>query len=68
MDLAANMGIISKSGSLYQYGSEKIGQGREQSKLYLAEHAKLFKEIEAKVKEKIEKDNKEKEIKNSPKE
>lgn len=68
LDLAANMGIVSKSGSWYQYGAEKIGQGREQSKLYLAEHAKLFKEIETKVKEKIEKDNKEKEIKISKEE
>lgn len=68
LDLAANMGIVAKSGSWYQYGAEKIGQGREQSKLYLTEHPKLFKEIETKVKEKIEKDNKEKEIKVSKEE
>lgn len=68
LDLGVNMGIVSKSGSWYQYGTEKIGQGREQSKIYLTEHSKIFKEIEAKVKEKIEKDNKEKEIKVSSEE
>lgn len=68
LDLGVNMGLVSKSGSWYQYGTEKIGQGREQSKIYLTEHSKIFKEIEAKVKEKIEKDNKEKEIKVSKEE
>jgi recombination protein RecA len=68
LDLAANMGIVTKSGSWYQYGAEKIGQGREQAKIYLTEHGKLFREIETKVKEKIEKDNKEKEIKVSKEE
>jgi len=68
LDLAVNMSIVSKSGSWYQYGTEKIGQGREQAKIYLTEHAKMFKEIETKVKEKIEKDNKEKEIKVSKEE
>lgn len=68
LDLAVNMGIVAKSGSWYQYGTEKIGQGREQAKMYLTDHAKLFKEIEGKVKDKIEKDNKEKEIKVSKEE
>lgn len=68
LDLAANMGIVAKSGSWHQYGTEKIGQGREQAKIYLTEHNKLFKEIETKVKDKIEKDNKEKEIKVSKEE
>ncbi len=51
VDLAAEAGIIEKSGAWYAYGKERIGQGRENAKLYLKDHPDLSAEIEAKVKE-----------------
>lgn len=38
LDLAANVGIISKSGAWYAYEGDKIGQGRENAKTYLREN------------------------------
>ncbi len=51
VDIAAEAGIIDKSGAWYAYGKERIGQGRENAKLYLKDHPELSAEIEAKVKE-----------------
>src|SRR5574341_723573 len=51
VDIAAEVGIIEKSGAWYAYGKDRIGQGRENAKLYLKDHAELSAEIEAKVKE-----------------
>lgn len=52
LDLAANEGIIVKSGSWYAYQDSKIGQGRENAKNYLKENPEAFAEIEQKVREK----------------
>lgn len=41
VDLGANMGIISKSGSFYSFGDTRLGQGRESAKEYLKEHGDL---------------------------
>ncbi len=49
LDLAANMGIINKSGAWYAYNDEKIGQGRENAKTYLRENPQIFDEIDHKV-------------------
>src|SRR5207249_1524073 len=38
VDIAAEAGIIEKSGAWYSYGKERIGQGRENAKLYLKDH------------------------------
>src|ERR1051325_7264553 len=43
--------MIEKWGAWYTYGKERIGQGRENAKLYLKDHADLAAEVEAKVKE-----------------
>jgi len=51
VDIAAEAGIIDKSGAWYAYGKERIGQGRENAKLYLKDHPELAAEIEVKVKE-----------------
>ena len=45
LDLASNLNIIQKSGAWYAYEGEKIGQGRENAKQYLAEHPELFDEV-----------------------
>ena len=49
IDLAANVNVVNKSGAWYAYLGEKIGQGRENAKLYLAEHPDVMEEIEHKV-------------------
>ncbi len=51
VDLAANVGIIVKSGAWYAYKNEKIGQGRENAKLYLVEHPDVMEEVDRKVRE-----------------
>lgn len=52
LDLAVNNDIIEKSGAWFSYNNEKIGQGRENAKLYLREHPDVMQEIEAKVRDK----------------
>jgi recombination protein RecA len=50
LDIAAEAGIIDKSGAWYSYGSQRIGQGRENAKLYLKDNPALMTEVEEKVK------------------
>ena len=52
IDLAANCDVVQKSGAWYAYNGEKIGQGRENAKLYLKGHPDIMAEIDAKVREK----------------
>ncbi len=54
LDLAANLGIVNKSGAWYAYEGEKIGQGRENAKSFLAEHPEICDEIEQKVRDHYE--------------
>lgn len=49
LDLAANLGIIVKSGAWYSYKDAKIAQGRENAKTYLREHPDIMAEAEAAV-------------------
>ena len=49
LDLAANADIVNKSGAWYQYNGEKIGQGRENAKLYLENNPQVLAELDAKV-------------------
>ena len=49
LDLAANIDLINKSGAWYAYNGNKIGQGRENAKLYLAQNPELMNELEAKI-------------------
>jgi recombination protein RecA len=51
VDLAAEAGIIQKSGAWYSYGDQRIGQGRENAKLFVRDNPALMAEVEAKVKE-----------------
>jgi recombination protein RecA len=51
LDLAANAGIVNKSGAWYAYNGDKIGQGRENAKAWLAENPMVMEEIDAKVRE-----------------
>ncbi|MGM9835040.1 MAG: recombinase RecA [Bacilli bacterium] len=49
IDLGSDLGIIDKSGAWYAYNGEKIGQGKENVKVYLKENKELCKEIENKI-------------------
>ncbi len=50
IDLAVENDIIDKSGAWYAYNGEKIGQGRENVKIFLANHPEIMAEVEEKVK------------------
>ncbi len=49
LDLAAKHDIINKSGAWYSYKGERIGQGRENAKKYLAERPEIFDEVDQAV-------------------
>ncbi len=49
LDLAAEIGVINKSGAWYAYEGNKIGQGRENAKLYLKSNLEVCAEVEEKV-------------------
>jgi len=49
LDLAVDCKLVSKSGAWYAYNGDKIGQGRENAKTYLQEHADVMAELEAKI-------------------
>lgn len=51
LDLAANVGIIQKSGAWFAYNDNKIGQGRENAKQFLSEHPDIMTEVEQKVRD-----------------
>ena len=52
LDLAAANDIIVKSGAWYSYKGDRIGQGRENAKSYLAENPDIFNEVEQAVRDK----------------
>ncbi len=49
VDLGVKAGVVDKSGSWYSYGDERIGQGRENAKVFLKENARIAHEIEDKI-------------------
>ncbi|MCD8130645.1 MAG: recombinase RecA [Lachnospiraceae bacterium] len=51
LDLAADINVINKSGAWYSYQGNKIGQGRENTKIYLQENPQVLAEVDAKVRE-----------------
>lgn len=53
LDIAAEEEIINKSGAWYSYKDNRIGQGRENAKLYLKDNPEVANEIEKIIREKI---------------
>lgn len=49
LDLAVELGLVNKSGAWFSYNGDKIGQGRENAKIYLAEHADVMNTLDAKI-------------------
>ena len=50
LDIALEAGLITKMGSWYSYGDERLGQGRENTKIYLHDNADMLEELTDKVK------------------
>ena len=53
IDLSIKYDIVKRSGAWISYNDEKIAQGRDNAKAYIAEHPELAKEIEDKIREKL---------------
>ncbi|MFZ9505910.1 MAG: recombinase RecA [Burkholderiaceae bacterium] len=49
LDLGANCGVVEKSGAWYSYGSDRIGQGKDNAREYLRDHPEMAHEMENKV-------------------
>jgi len=49
LDLAVDKGLVEKSGAWFSYGKERIGQGRENSRLYLKDHPEMADEIQTRL-------------------
>jgi len=49
LDLGVNSGIVDKSGTWFSYGDIRLGQGRENARIFLREHDEVAKQIEAQV-------------------
>ena len=49
LDMAVDKDLVNKSGAWYSYGNERIGQGRENAKKWLAEHPDSMSELMNKV-------------------
>ena len=53
LDLAVENGIVEKSGAWYSYKGERVGQGRDNSRVFLKENKDLLKQLEDEVRGKI---------------
>lgn len=53
LDVGVEQKLIQKSGSWLSYGSERLGQGRENAKKYLKENPEIFKQIEAEIRQAV---------------
>lgn len=49
IDLASECNVVNKSGAWYSYNGERIGQGRENVKIFLKDHPEICEEIEKQV-------------------
>lgn len=53
LDIGESTGIFKKTGNWITYGEEKIGQGRENARMYLKENPKILEKLEKEIKERI---------------
>ncbi len=51
LDIATDRGLITRSGTYYNYGETRLGQGRDNARNFLEEHTQIFGEIEVKVRD-----------------
>ena len=55
LDVALELGLVTKSGAFFRWGSKLIGQGRESAKAYFAEHKKDYQALEKEIWTKVKK-------------
>jgi recombination protein RecA len=53
LDLGVQHGIVDKAGAWFSYKDQKIGQGREASKVYLKENPKILEEVDKIIRQKV---------------
>jgi len=53
LDVAVDLGLITKSGSFFNYDGKPISQGREAAKAYIKEHTKFAEELDKKIRESV---------------
>jgi recombination protein RecA len=53
IDLGSENGIIDKAGSWYSYNGERIGQGKDNTRMYLQQHKEITADIESKIRLKL---------------
>ena len=53
LDLGASAGIVEKAGAWYSYNGERIGQGKDNAREFLKEHAEIAEDIEARIREAV---------------
>ena len=51
LDVAVELGLMTKSGSFFNYESKPIAQGREGAKIYIEEHVKFAEELDKKIRD-----------------
>ncbi len=53
IDIGSNNGIVEKSGAWYSFKGERIGQGKDNTRLYLQQHPEIGADIEAQIRAKL---------------
>jgi recombination protein RecA len=53
IDVGVDIGLVKKSGAWYTYDGEQLGQGRENAKVFLAEHPELMVEISERIRSQL---------------
>jgi recombination protein RecA len=53
LDLAATHEVVEKSGSWFSYAGERLGQGRDNARLFLKEHPEIRDRLDAMVRQKL---------------
>lgn len=56
IELGGEMGFVKKSGSFYSMGETKLGQGRENAKVFLKSNPEMMDQLEARIREKMDED------------
>jgi len=49
LDIATEKGLVTRSGTYFNYGETRLGQGRDNARTYLDEHSEIFNEIDTKI-------------------
>lgn len=52
-DIGSDLGIIEKSGAWYSYGGERLGQGRDNVRIYFKEHPEICARVESEIRERF---------------